>query len=381
MSDPCDYLVGWICATWTEYVAAQAALDKEHEQPEHLSPNDSNDYTLGIIAHYNVAIAYSPCSEYKTTSAATVATNMLQSFPNIRMGLLVGIGGGVPSTQHDIRLGDIVVGIPRDGQGSVFQYDFDETVNTRAFRKTQFLSPLPFSVLKEVTSFRAQQEYKQYTIQEVKEDILHKSPTLQRIYKKPNLDADLLLVLEDTHTSTLKTWRDSSNLRRSQNKSTVHYGVIASAKQPITDAALRDALAAQRNVLCFETEAADFQNPFPYLVIRGICDYSDSHRETKWQGYAIVAAAAYVKVLLARIRSRSSRLEAWTRVIDILSETAEKNDLIGRTYSKDEREMMLNWLTLFDYAHQQAKYLQKRQPRTKLWFLKTSEYKQWLNGN
>ncbi|KFG77469.1 Pfs, NACHT and Ankyrin domain protein [Metarhizium anisopliae] len=381
MSDPCDYLVGWICATWTEYVAAQAALDKEHEQPEHLSPNDSNDYTLGIIAHYNVAIACSPYSEYKTTSAATVATNMLQSFPNIRMGLLVGIGGGVPSTQRDIRLGDIVVGIPRDGQGSVFQYDFDETVNTRAFRKTQFLSPLPFSLLKEVTSFRSEKEYKGYKIREVKDHILQKSPTLQKIYNKPDLDADLLLDPEVSPILTTANFYNRSKLRRVQNTPTVHYGVIASAKQPITDAALRDALAAHRNVLCFETEAADFQNPFPYLVIRGICDYSDSHRDTKWQGYAIVAAAAYVKVLLARIRSRSSRLEAWTRVIDILSGSAEKNDLIGRTYSKDEREMMLNWLTLFDYAHQQAKYLQERQPRTKLGFQKTSEYKQWLNGN
>ncbi|KID94958.1 Pfs, NACHT and Ankyrin domain protein, partial [Metarhizium majus ARSEF 297] len=319
MPNPSDYLVGWICATWTEYLAAQAALDEEHEQPELLSPNDSNDYTLGIIGDYNVAIACSPYSEYKRASAATVATNMLQSFPNIRMGLLVGIGGGVPSRQHDIRLGDIVVGIPRDGQGSVFQYDFDETVNTRAFRKTQFLSPLPFSVLKEVTSFRAQQEYKQYTIKEIKEDILRNSPTLQRIYKMPNLDADLLLVPEVSHILTPAGFYNRSNLRRSQNTPTVHYGVIASAKQPITDAALRDALAAQRNVLCFDTEAADFQNPFPYLVIRGICDYSDSHRGKEWEGYAVVAATAYAKVLFGRIISHSSRLETWTRLIDILS--------------------------------------------------------------
>lgn len=319
MSDPCDYLVGWICATWTEYVAAQAALDKEHEQPEHLSPNDSNDYSLGIIGDHNVAISCSPYSEYKLASTATVATNMLQSFPNIRMGLLVGIGGGVPSRQHDIRLGDIVVGIPRDGQGSVFQYDFNETVNTRAFRKTQFLGPLPFSVLKEVTSFRAEKEYDRYKIQEVKNRILLKSPTLRKIYKKPDLDADLLLDPEVSHILTAADFYYRSNLRRSQNTPTVHYGVIASAKQPITDAALRDALAAQRNVLCFDTEAADFQNPFPYLVIRGICDYSDSHRDIEWQGYAVLAAAAYAKVLLTRIRSRSSRLKAWTRVIDILS--------------------------------------------------------------
>nr|CEG05431.1 unnamed protein product [Fusarium clavum] len=42
-----------------------------------------------------------------------VAANMLNAFNNIRIGLLVGIGGGAPTSQNDIRLGD-VVGIPDD---------------------------------------------------------------------------------------------------------------------------------------------------------------------------------------------------------------------------------------------------------------------------
>lgn len=253
---PYKYLVGWICATWTEYVAAQAALDEVHEQPKLLSPNDSNDYTLGIIGDHNVAIACSPYSEYKTTSAATVATNMLRSFPNIRMGLLVGIGGGL---QHDIRLGDIVVGIPRDGQGSVFQYDFDETVNTRAFRKTRFLSPLPFSVLKEVTSLRAEQECKGYRIGEVKNHILQMSQTLQKIYKKPDLDADLLLDPEVSPIITAAGFYNRKKLRRVQNNPTVHYGVIASAKQP---SASRCACCSKK-CLMLRYRSSRFSEPLP----------------------------------------------------------------------------------------------------------------------
>ena len=41
---------------------------------------------------------------------------------------------------------------------------------------------------------------------------------------------------------------------------------------------------------------------FPCLVIRGICDYADSHKNKQWQGYAAAAAAAYAKELLSVIQ-------------------------------------------------------------------------------
>lgn len=94
MSDPAKYTVGWICAIEPEYVAAQVFLDDVHEGPEVVSPNDSNDYALSRIGKHNVVIATLPEGEYGTSRAAIVGTNMLHSFPNIRIGLMVGIAGG-----------------------------------------------------------------------------------------------------------------------------------------------------------------------------------------------------------------------------------------------------------------------------------------------
>lgn len=82
------------------------------------------------------------------------------------------------------------------------------------------------------------------------------------------------------------------------------------------DARIRDRLAAEKDVLCFEMEAAGLMNTFPCLVIRGICDYSDSHKNKEWQGYAAMVAAAYTKDLLRRIPS--NRIEAERRINDIL---------------------------------------------------------------
>jgi hypothetical protein len=42
-------------------------------------------------------------------------------------------------------------------------------------------------------------------------------------------------------------------------------------------------------------------NSFPCLVVRGICDYADSHKNKKWQGYAAATAAACAKEVLSVI--------------------------------------------------------------------------------
>jgi len=54
-------------------------------------------------------------------------------------------------------------------------------------------------------------------------------------------------------------------------------------------------------VLCFEMGAAGLMNSFPCLVIRGVCDYADSHKSKRWQAYTARMAAAYAKELLSEI--------------------------------------------------------------------------------
>jgi nucleoside phosphorylase len=82
----------------------------------------------------------------------------------------------------------------------------------------------------------------------------------------------------------------------------IHYGLIASGNQLMKDAMVRDRLAKEKGILCFEMEAAGIMNRFPCMVIRGICDYSDSHKNKDWQGYAALTAAAYAKDLLKEIQ-------------------------------------------------------------------------------
>lgn len=327
MADPNEYTIGWICALSEEYVAAQCFLDNKHSRPHEVSPNDYNDYTLGEIAGHYVVIAVLPKGEYGTASAATVATHMLHSFPNVRFGLMVGIGGGAPSSRHDIRLGDIVVSAPTAGQGGVFQYDFGKTIQGQSFQSTQFLDQPPMILLTAVSGLKAQYEIDGHQIEESINSIFEEKPRLRKRYQRPESKTDCLykshvLHAPDNTSNCINCGDDDSHVvsrpQRSaeEDNPAIHYGLIASANQLMKDALIRDKLAAEMDVLCFEMESAGLMHHFPCLVVRGICDYADSHKNKVWQGYAAMTAAAYTKDLLQRIIP--SRVKAESKIIDLL---------------------------------------------------------------
>jgi nucleoside phosphorylase len=89
----------------------------------------------------------------------------------------------------------------------------------------------------------------------------------------------------------------------------VFHGIIASADTLMKNATERDILSRDNGVLCFEMEASGLMNGFPCLVVRGICDYSDTHKNDQWQGYAAMCAAAYTKRLLAGITPKRIDIE------------------------------------------------------------------------
>jgi nucleoside phosphorylase len=320
-----DYTVGWICALKVEYVAAQELLDEEHEDLEYVA-QDNNNYTLGSIGKHNVVIATLPLGEYGIASAATVARDMMHSFHNVRIGLMVGIGGGVPSKDHDIRLGDIVVSAPKDGYGGLLQYHHGGNTQDQSFQFTGFLDQPPVALRTALAGLQAQYERKGHRIEETADSVVENNKRLRREYKRPDQLSDRLYRADAIHPNTkegcLSVCDPQALVQRDrrdedEDNLVIHYGLIASSNQLMKNALLRDQLAAEKDVLCFEMEAAGLMNHFPCLVIRGICDYSDSHKNDKWQGYAAMVAAAYAKDLLYQIAPNSVTAEK--RIRDILS--------------------------------------------------------------
>jgi nucleoside phosphorylase len=153
-------------------------------------------------------------------------------------------------------------------------------------------------------------------------------PKLIRELKCPDIKTDKLYQSSVIHAKDHKTCdacgNDESTLvlraprDPDDDEPTIHYGLIASADSLMKDAAMRDRLSRERGVLCFEMEAAGLMNHVPCIAIRGVCDYSDSHKNKIWQGYAAMTAAAYGKELLGTIRP--DLVQAEERLIERIEE-------------------------------------------------------------
>ena len=298
-----DYSVGWICALPTELAAAAAMLDERHD-PLPQNPHDDINYNLGRIGNHNVVIACLPLGVSGTISAARVASTLSYTFPSIKFGLMVGVGGGAPSKRNDIRLGDVVVSKPSQDSGGVIQYDFGKTLQEGRFLRTGSLRRPPDVLLNAVSTLQARHLMGEPELTEYLQEIEIKYPKMQRTYTYQGTSNDTLFEPEYIHTTDEDTCLGCDPLKeilrpsRSDTTPIVHFGLIASANQEMRDAVTREALRRDMDVLCFEMEAAGLMDTFPCLVIRGISDYADSHKDKRWQPYAAAVAAAYAKELL-----------------------------------------------------------------------------------
>ncbi|KAF4881285.1 Nephrocystin-3 [Colletotrichum fructicola] len=296
-----DYKVAWICPLEVEQIAAMEMLDEEHPAlPK--PPADHNVYSLGSINGHNVVIA--GLHQPGNCPAATVVAQMRMTFPNLRFGLLVGIGGGVPVETDNgmIRLGHVVVSKPAGGHSGALQYDHGKARNGY-FERTGALAPPPAVLLNAAQALAVQRA--RLDVDPVQHDVRRIDTTRRRLrrYQYPGEQNDHLFPPHYEHhrQGSCNTKCDLSKRipRTSDDDDTfvVHRGNIASGEMVVKDALLRDILAQQDGLLCFEMEAAGAIADFPCLVVRGISDYCDSHKNDMWHGYAAAVAAAYARQL------------------------------------------------------------------------------------
>lgn len=311
-----DYTVGWLSAILFEEVAATTMLDEEHEDLPGKR-GDDNTYTLGRIGEHNVVIARP--TVYGTNSAANAVTNMARTFPNMRFVLMVGVGGGAPgppvpeeSIEQDIRLGDVVVGVPKDAHGGILQYDSGKIESGGSFTIKSFLSKPPKILLAAAGKLQQQHDRgKGRMARYLKTGLKTISKTPKgAFYRFPGRNKDMLFTSTSLHSkegvldcSACDQAQIEIRRDRCSDDPVVHHGLIASGNSVMRSAARRDELRNSHGVICFEMEAAGLMDNFPCLVVRGICDYSDDHKHKVWQPYAAFTAAAYAKDLLRVVQT------------------------------------------------------------------------------
>ncbi|KAH7141966.1 hypothetical protein EDB81DRAFT_723203, partial [Dactylonectria macrodidyma] len=356
------YTITWICALHIEMAAARAMLDEIHGELPRRG-NDNNAYTLGRIKKHNIVIACLPEAQYGTNNAANVLTNVTRTFPSVRCGLMVGIGGGAPS-KVDVRLGDVVVGT------RVMQYDFGKVMAGGEIQRTAIPKIPDYSLRTVVTQLRAKHELHPSRIPVILQEKMGKyaeysrPSTPDRLFQASYRHDPSVLNCHDCDQSQLK----ERATRKSLNP-TIHYSGIASSNQVMKDATTRDNVAGELDIICFEMEAAGLMDVLPCLPIRGICDYSDSHKAKEWQRYAAATAAAYAREFL----------EALAADDEAAGEPTYADSPAEQVVSIDRRTRLLESFK-FEQIDSRKTTIKAAHIRTCQWFLKHPDYRTWLDS-
>lgn len=292
-----QYTIACICARKIEWESVLCMLDAIHESPFTLR---DNAYTFGRIHSHNVVVAN--IMDSADTSAATTLTWLMNDLPSIRFALLVGIGGGVPGDkeENDVRLGDVVVSQPANGFGGVVQL---ASPKNGQIERIGHLNEPPSILRTAIEKIQAKHRSVESQISRYVAGMTQRSPKRLSQYSFPGREHDQLFLPWYPHVSGptcdhCDVSQTVSRNARSKNDPEVHYGTIGSGNFVVKDPTVRDALKRDMNILCIEMDAAGLMNTFPCLIIRGICDYADSHKNQRWQPYAAAVAAAYMKELL-----------------------------------------------------------------------------------
>ena len=230
----------------------------------------------------------------------------------------MGIAGGAPNLKNDIRLGDVVVSSPTPQHGGVLQYDYGRTIQNQDFKEIGHLAAPPEIVLNALAYLSMQHKRKGHRLNATIQDMVARNSRLRQcqqshtgldvlyeslyVHSEENCECDKVDEVLTAGSHLISRKSRGADLEGP----VIHYGLIASGNQLMKDATIRDKLSNKYDVLCFEMEAAGLMNSFPCAVIRGICDYSDSHKKDSWQPYAAAVAAAYAKELLEVIPGEDS---------------------------------------------------------------------------
>ncbi|ETS75698.1 hypothetical protein PFICI_12642 [Pestalotiopsis fici W106-1] len=301
--DPRDYEVVWIAPLEIEARAALYLLDERFDGKFAVTRGDEYVYHAGRMCGHKIVIAALPAGqEYGTGSAAALASQVKKFFPNLWFGLLVGVAAGLPDLTRkpprDIRLGDVLVGLPQGDGAGLIAYDLGKETASgfQPLRGGQVLAmtePIVRSAISNIKLEAPNDAHKFLPYYEAIRDKEHADGT----FADPGESNDALYLVTDDETIQ----RVDRVPRPKEKRTRVWYGPIGSGEKLSKSARVRDELRDRYGLIGLEMEAAGTMNRIPVGVIRGVCDYGDEHKNKEWQPYASAMAAAYGKAVLAEI--------------------------------------------------------------------------------
>ncbi|KAL3441720.1 putative kinesin light chain [Aspergillus insuetus] len=322
-----NFAIAIICALPLEAEAVEALFDDTYDRlGRHYGKQrgDANAYINGRIGKHDVVLCYMP--GMGKGSAAGVASSLLVSYPGVKLALVAGICGGAPPPPEykEIFLGDVII------SDSVIEYDFGRQypggfqwktgVKDTLGRPGREIRALLNGLRAENARRELQDQAQQYlhALQQTGtkwrhpgvDDILFKARYLHKHYR--NASAECSCFGSDTpdqiceealgkDCNELYCYQGQQVRRRANAKAvqtSIYIGPVASADTVMKSGQHRDEIVKEEKVIGFEMEGAGVWDNVPCIIVKGVCDYADSHKSKVWQAYAAATGASVAKAFL-----------------------------------------------------------------------------------
>ncbi|KAF3190605.1 hypothetical protein TWF788_008125 [Orbilia oligospora] len=345
-----DFEIAIICALPLEYDAVSLLIDEywdDDGDPYGRADGDQNTYTTGRIGRHNVVLVLLP--NMGKSNAARAATSFRSSYDRIQLALLVGICGGMPADKdgNEILLGDVVIST------SIFEYDlgrrFPNEFSSKNTTEASDAKANPdiaglIKTLKTISNsqrlhartsehliaLQMKSQSSKYSYPGISEDRLYQSNYRHKHHARFNCPVcDRCIEKSDrVCQAALESWCSQIRCDESQlvvrerirvkggiclgpnnehQRPLIHFGLIASGDTVMKSGQDRDTIALERNIIAFEMEGAGILDNLSCIVVKGVCDYADSHKNKIWQDFAAATAASAMKSLLERYGARDRK--------------------------------------------------------------------------
>lgn len=338
-----DFEIAIVCALPLEYDAVCMLIDKfwdEEGDQYGKATRDPNIYTTGRIGNHDIVLVLLP--DMGKVGAASAAASLRLSFPEVKLLLLTGICGGVPNpgTVKELVLGDVVLST------SVFQYDFgrrhgDKFVPKNTSRdslgrpskdirsllklcdtirgRRQLAKQAAFYLEHIQNNASAEHSIEQYLCPGAANDKLFEATYVHKhhgethcLCKSPHetcensrkfschkLQCDEKFLVERRRIKQ-KLHLEQQGRSKEAQAPAIFLGSIGSGDTVMRSSEDRDRIAEEYDLIAFEMEGAGAWDELPCIVVKGICDYADSHKNKMWQNFAAATAASVMKALLEK---------------------------------------------------------------------------------
>ncbi|EFQ25647.1 phosphorylase superfamily protein [Colletotrichum graminicola M1.001] len=151
------------------------------------------------------------------------------------------------------------------------------------------------------------------------------------------------LQCEAKHRVSRRRLATTSGSQAEDAETRIHIGRVGSGDTVMKSGEHRDNVAKAHGLIAFEMEGAGVWDEIPCIVVKGVCDYADSHKNKRWQDFAAAIAAATTRALLERYPTKeNSQRDDANHLSHYVIPLAKNKRFVERTETSELKRMLFD---------------------------------------